>query len=145
MIIIKYITANRRCYKMLTLDKVLRGVDYREKVMLPFYQEEIEVRALSDSEFAEARRISGIIKVAHLIEKANTNKDDPSVNMGEIDSAVSLLHLELAKMGIVDPLIREHANELMGGSIQIIGEKIIGLSEAARNDILSFFGQAKEK
>jgi hypothetical protein len=131
---------------MLTLDKVLKGVDYREKVMLPYYEEEIEVRPLSDSELAEARRVSGVARIASTIDMAgNTDKLDFSkIDVVEADSAVSALHLQLAKMGIVDPLIRENAEKLMGGSLQIIGDAVVKLTANARNDILSFTGARKD-
>lgn len=134
---------------MLTLEKVLKGIDYREKIMLPYYEEEVEVRPLSDAEFAEARRKSGIIKVASALEKAQasgvTEEDIDKLDLVAVDSSVAALHLALAEVGLVDPLLRNNASQLMGGSIQIIGEAIIKLTTAARNEVLNFSMEKKDK
>lgn len=130
---------------MLSLEKVLKGVDYREKVMLPFYQEEVEIRPLSDSEFAEARRKSGVVKVAGSLDKAKGSGDMSDIDMVAVDSSVAALHLALAQIGLVDPLLRNNADKLMGGSIQIIGDAIIQLTTAARNEILNFTTEKKDK
>lgn len=134
---------------MLTLEKVLRGIDYREKVYLDFYEEEVEVRPLSDAEFAEARRKSGIIKVATALEKAQasgvTEEDMANIDLVAVDSSVAALHLAIAEVGLVDPLLRNNVSSLMGGSIQIIGEAIIKLTTAARNEILNFSMEKKDK
>lgn len=121
---------------MLTLDQVLKGCEYRENITLPFYEETIEIRPLSDAEFAEARRKSGIIKIVNAL---NESKDGlPTDKLEEIDSTVSALHLALAEIGIVDPTLRANASNLMGGSLQIIGEAILRLTTASRNEILNF-------
>ena len=125
---------------MLNLEQVLKGIEYRETIHLPFYNEDVEIRPLSDSEFAEARRKSGIIKVANTIQKKNI----PTDNLAEIDTAVSALHLALVEIGVTDPQIRDNANKLMGGSLQLIGEAIIKLTTASRNDILNFSTATKD-
>jgi hypothetical protein len=134
---------------MLSLEKVLKGIQYHEEVLLPFYEEKVEIRPLSDSEFAEARRRSGVIKIAGAIERAKAEHPDETMNdmnldLIEVDASVSALHLAVAEMGLVDPELRKNASKLMGGSLQIIGDAIINLTTAARNEILNFSTQTKE-
>lgn len=134
---------------MLSLDTVLKGIEHREKIMLPYYQEEVEIRALSDSEFAEARRKSGIIKVASALEKAKaTEKEEgdlSGIDLVEVDASVAALHLVIAEMGLVDPKLSKNASKLMGGSVQIIGEAIIKMTTSARDEVLNFSTAKKGK
>jgi hypothetical protein len=132
----------------LTLAKVLAGINYHEDVLLPFYGETVTVRPLSDSEFAMARTRSNLFSIAKELGVSgvseNSEEIDPeNSDLSAVDARVSALYLELCKLGIVDNEIRNNVEKLQGGSLAILGAKILELTTATKAETLSFSGAQK--
>lgn len=124
----------------LSIATVLQGSDYKYDVALPYYDgETVTVRPLTDAEFAGVRERSGLLELAREME---TSKDENAVDVVKADSCLAKMHLELCKIGIVDPKLRNGAEKLMGGSIQILGEQILKLTTASRAELLTFREQS---
>jgi len=152
---------------------VLKGIEYRTEVYLPAYDATIEVRPLSDIEFAECReeaRIFNILKTLGIsvkdLESKNQidvqkilNSDETSFDL--LDAQMNTLYRAAAKRGIVDPELRALVDNprkgepgepdsvmvlelLTGGSMALIGAKILEITSSPPKDIANFSNQPTE-
>lgn len=152
----------------ITKEAIIKGIDHREDVFLPAYQDVVTVRPLSDIEMAECRSEAGILGIMGEIGiDPNTSMDEDRLNklitdkpevLTKLDRANQRLYRSLAKRGVVNQDLREMVDNpsrdlpgepskvmavelLMSGSLQIIGQKIL---EISMGDIKNFLTQSKE-
>src|SRR5574344_1134768 len=122
---------------MITKDLILEGTKFRKKVKVTVYDEEIEVRPLTDVEIA---------KIFKTVEDSGYDTTDPKVSDNFI------LQVEACRYGIVDKALHEIANpedpienhkevfELMIGNALIeIGQAIISISTVGNEEVTDFF------
>lgn len=126
---------------MITKDLILEGTKFRKKVKVTVYDEEIEVRPLTDVEIA---------KIFKTVEDSGYDTSDPKVSDNFI------LQVEACRYGIVDKALHEIANpedpienhkevfELMIGNALIeIGQAIISISTVGNEELTDFFRHLK--
>ena len=120
---------------------ILEGAKFRKMIHITAYDEDIEIRPLTDIEIA---------KVFKKVEAAGFNTTDPKLSDNYI------LQVEAARYGIVDKSLHEIANpedleeeqkevfELLVGNAQAeIGRVIIAISTVDSEELNDFFKQQK--
>lgn len=152
---------------------VLKGINHREKVHLPAYGVDVEVRPLSDLELAACRRDS---KILSAISKSGVTTVDSLIDADpvtiinkfskiengpeELLDSVFKLYREIVKRGVTNPELREIVDNpnkdipgepekvmvielLTGGSIPLIAEKILEITTGS--DVKGFSKPTTEK
>ena len=132
---------------MISKELILEGTKFRKTVHLTTYDEDIEIKPLSELEIA---------KVFKTVENSGFSTTDPKLSDNYI------LQLEACRYGIVDPALHERIEiddidepgkkktlevfELMLGNALIeIGREVINISTVGSQELLDFFKGQKVK
>lgn len=132
---------------MISKELILEGTKFRKTVHLTTYDEDIEIKPLSELEIA---------KVFKTVENSGFSTTDPKLSDNYI------LQLEACRYGIVDPALHERIEiddidepgkkktlevfELMLGNALIeIGREVINISTVGSQELLDFFKGQKAK
>ena len=128
---------------MITKDLILEGTKFRKKVKVSVYDEEIEVRPLTDVEIA---------KIFKTVEDSGYDTSDPKVSDNFI------LQVEACRYGIVDKALHEIANQedpktdqkevlelMVGNAIIEIGQAIISISTVGNEELNDLFRKVKAR
>lgn len=152
---------------------ILRGINHREKVHLPAYGIDVEIRPLSDLELAACRRDSkilsaiaksGVTTVDNLIDAdpASIINRFAGIENGpeELLDSVFRLYREIVRRGVTTSELRELVDNpskdmpgepekvmlvelLTGGSIPLLAEKILEITSGS--DVKGFSEPTTEK
>lgn len=132
---------------MISKELILEGTKFRKNVHLTTYDEDIEIKPLSELEIA---------KVFKTVENSGFSTTDPKLSDNYI------LQLEACRYGIVDPALHERIEvddidepgkkktlevfELMLGNALIeIGREVINISTVGSQELSDFFKGQKAK
>ena len=132
---------------MISKELILEGTKFRKTVHLTTYDEDVEIKPLSELEIA---------KVFKTVEDAGFSTTDPKLSDNYI------LQLEACRYGIVDPALHERVEiddidepgkkktlevfELMMGNALIeIGREVINISTVGSQELSDFFKSQKVK
>lgn len=132
---------------MISKELILEGTKFRKIVHLTMYDEDVEIKPLSELEIA---------KVFKTVENSGFSTTDPKLSDNYI------LQLEACRYGIVDPALHERIEiddidepgkkktlevfELMLGNALIeIGREVINISTVGSQELLDFFKGQKAK
>lgn len=126
---------------VLTKEMILEGSKFRKMVKVTAYDQEVEIRPLTDAEIA---------KIFKKVEDAGFNTTDPKL------SDNYMLQVEACKFGLVDKSLHEIVNPedpedeqkevfefLIGNAQAEIGRAIISISTVNSEDLNDFFKQQK--
>jgi hypothetical protein len=127
---------------MISKQLILEGSKFRKNVHLTIYDEDIEVRPLTEVEIA---------KVFKKVEDAGFSTTDPKLSDNYI------LQIEACRYGIVDKSLHEIANPedpkeeqkevfecMVGNSLIEIGREIINISTVGSTELSDFFRLQKD-
>lgn len=132
---------------MISKELILEGTKFRKTIHLTTYDEDIEIKPLSELEIA---------KVFKAVENSGFSTSDPKLSDNYI------LQLEACRYGIVDPALHERVEiddidnpgkkktlevfELMLGNALIeIGREVINISTVGSQELSDFFKGQKVK
>lgn len=126
---------------MISKELILEGAKFRKTIKVTVYDEEIEIKPLTDIEIA---------KVFKKVEESGFDTKDPQISDNYI------MQTEACRYGIVDKALHEIVNpedppekqkevfELMIGNALIeIGQAIIEISTVSSEELNDFFRQQK--
>lgn len=126
---------------MISKQLILEGTKFRKNVHLTVYDEDIEIKPLTEIEIA---------KVFKKVEDAGFSTADPKLSDNYI------LQIEACRYGIVDKSLHEIANPedpkeeqkevfeyLMGNALIEIGREIINISTVGSTELSDFFKDLK--
>ncbi len=127
---------------MISKQLILEGSKFRKNVHLTVYDEDIEIKPLTEVEIA---------KVFKKVEDAGFSTTDPKLSDNYI------LQIEACRYGIVDKTLHEIANPedpkdeqkevfeyLMGNALIEIGREIINISTVGSTELSDFFRLQKD-
>lgn len=132
---------------MISKELILEGTKFRKTIHLTTYDEDIEIKPLSELEIA---------KVFKTVENSGFSTSDPKLSDNYI------LQLEACRYGIVDPALHERIEiddidepgkkkilevfELMlGNALMEIGREVINISTVGSQELSDFFKGQKVK
>ena len=132
---------------MISKELILEGTKFRKTIHLTTYDEDIEIKPLSELEIA---------KVFKTVESSGFSTSDPKLSDNYI------LQLEACRYGIVDPALHERIEtddidepgkkkilevfELMlGNALMEIGREVINISTVGSQELSDFFKGQKVK
>lgn len=133
---------------MISKELILEGTKFRKTVFVTVYQDEIEIRPLSEIEIA---------KVFKRVEDLGFSTTDPKLS----DNYV--LQIEACRYGIVDPALHEIIEiddidletgkkckkkvevfeTMLGNALAEIGRAIINISTVNSEELMDFFNRVK--
>lgn len=127
---------------MISKQLILEGSKFRKTVHLTTYDEDIEIRPLTENEIA---------KVFKTVENAGYNTSDSKLSDNYI------LQVEACRYGIVDKTLHEIVNPedpkenqkevfelLVGNALIEIGREIINISTVGNTELSDFFKHRKD-
>jgi hypothetical protein len=128
---------------MISKQLILEGSKFRKNVHVTMYQDDIEIRPLTEGEIA---------KVFKKVEDAGFSTSDPKL------SDNYLLQVEACRYGITDKSLHEIINpddpeedqkevfeSMIGNALIEIGREIINISTVGSTELSDFFKELKDK
>jgi len=126
---------------MISKELILEGTRFRKKVHVTAYDDDIEIRPLTEVEIA---------KVFKKVENEGFSTTDPKLSDNYI------LQIEACRYGIVDPSLheivedadgqkREVFENMVGNALIEIGREIINISTVDSKELIDFFKDLKAK
>jgi len=130
---------------MISKELILEGTKFRKTVHITVYNEDIEIRPLTEIEIAKV--FKKVEKEGFLISMEDTKISDNYI-----------LPIEACRYGIVDPSLHEIINpdapkeeqkevfeSMVGNALVEIGREIINISSVGSQELLDFFKEQKAK
>lgn len=128
---------------MISKQLILEGSKFRKNVHVTMYQDDIEIRPLTEGEIA---------KVFKKVEDAGFSTSDPKLSDNYI------LQVEACRYGITDKSLHEIINpedpeedqkevfeSMIGNALIEIGREIINISTVGSAELADFFKELKDK
>ena len=123
---------------MISKELILEGTKFRKNVHVTVYDDDVEIRPLTESEIA---------KVFKKVEESGFSTTDPKLSDNYI------LQIEACRYGIVDPALHEKVEnsnsevfeQMVGNALIEIGREIINISTVGSQELIDFFKDQKAK
>ena len=123
---------------MISKELILEGTKFRKNVHVTVYDDDVEIRPLTESEIA---------KVFKKVEESGFSTTDPKLSDNYI------LQIEACRYGIVDPALHEKVEncncevfeQMVGNALIEIGREIINISTVGSQELIDFFREQKAK